>query len=122
MAVSTKATVPVTCLKSGAACAREAKRVVAHLHLPDGFDVMGRFTERFKKCYGPVKALQQAAANILDHSIAVANYRAAGMREQLRLSKVNLEHAVGVYDETLARLAKLRARRKYPRRRKTKAA
>lgn len=120
MAASTKAKVPLTCFKSGEGCAKAAREVVRRMNTPEGFDVTEWYTSRFAKCVGPAKTLQQAAANILDHTIALGRYRAAGMREQVRLAKVNLEHAVGVYDETLARLKRLRARKKHTKKKSRK--
>lgn len=112
--------VPLTCFKSGEGCAKAAREVVRKMNTPEGFDVTEWYTSRFAKCVGPAKALQQAAANILDHTIAVARYRSVGMREQVRLAKANLEHAVMGYDEALARMAKLKARKKPSKRRTRK--
>lgn len=105
--------IPVTCPRSGASCAKSAKLVVQNLHSPIGKHYIDDFALRFSKCHGEVLALRQAAANILDHSIALSRYQAAQMPDQARQAQVNLTHAIGVYDKTLERLKRTTARKKY---------
>lgn len=106
-------TIPVTCPRSGESCAKAAKLVVKFLHTPLGKHHLDDFSARFSRCHGDARAIRQAAANILDHTIALTRYQGSRMQDQARQAQVNLNHAVEVYDKTLERLKRTTARKKY---------